>query len=110
MKNYLSHKEIIEKETKLLLDLKKERKDFNEYIISGTQAEELVKEWNKSIDEFGVFTVYDLKEMILKFRILYTDIKYGWKSKINLKRDFVIDISDGIIMCKLNLPPYEELE
>ena len=49
MVKYCSYKEVKEKEQKLYLDLKKERKEFNRFVLSVTSAEMLINAWNYSI-------------------------------------------------------------
>lgn len=113
MVKYYSYKEIKEKKEKeeeLYLNLKKERKEFNRFILTGTDAERLIDVWNDCIRRFGVFTLFDLKPWVCDNDVSYTDIKYGWTSKISLKKDFIINVSDNHIICELNLQPYKELE
>lgn len=54
MVRYRSYKEAKEKEQKLYFDLKKERKEFNRFVLSVTDAEMLINVWNYSIREFGI--------------------------------------------------------
>ena len=110
MVEYYSYKEFKEKQKKLYLDLKKERKEFNRFVLSGTSAEMLINAWNYSIREFGIFTLFDLKLWVDGHDISYADKKYGWTSKISMKKDFIITVSDHHISCKLNLQPYKELD
>ena len=110
MVKYCSYKEVKEKEQKLYLDLKKERKEFNRFVLSVTDAEILINEWNYYIREFGVFTLFDLKPLVYDHDLSYADKKYGWTSKISMKKDFIITVSDDYINCKLNLQPYKELD
>ena len=110
MDEYYSYKEVEEKEKKLYLDLKKERKEFNRYVLTEMDAEMLINAWNYSIREFGIFTLFDLKLWVDGHDISYADKKYGWTSKISMKKDFIITVSDNHISCKLNLQPYKELD
>ena len=110
MVKYYSYKEAKEKEQKLYLDLKKEHKEFNRFVLSVTDAEMLINVWNHSIREFGIFTLYDLKPWVYDQDLSYTDKKYGWTSKISMKKDFIITVYDNHISCKLNLQPYKELD
>ena len=110
MVKYCSYKEVKEKEQKLYLDLKKERKEFNRFVLSVTDAEMLINEWNYYIREFGVFTLFDLKPLVYDHDLSYADKKYGWTSKISMNKDFIITVSDNHISCKLNLQPYKELD
>ena len=59
MVKYCSYKEAKEKEQKLYLDLKKEHKEFNRFVLSATDAEMLINAWNYSIRKFGIFTLFD---------------------------------------------------
>ena len=45
MVKYHSYKEVKEKEQKLYLDLKKERKEFNRFVLSVTSAEMLINNY-----------------------------------------------------------------
>lgn len=110
MVKYCSYKEVKEKEKKLYFDLKKERKEFNRFVLSVTDAEMLINVWNYSIREFGVFTLFDLKPWVDDHDLSYADKKYGWTSKISMKKDFMITVSDSHIICRLNLQPYKELD
>lgn len=110
MVRYCSYKEAKEKEQKLYLDLKKEHKEFNRFVLSVTDAEMLINSWNYSIREFGIFTLYDLKPWVCDQDVSYTDKKYGWTSKISMMKDFIITVSDSHIICRLNLQPYKELD
>ena len=110
MVKYHSYKEVKEKEQKLYLDLKKERKEFNRFVLSVTSAEMLINAWNYSIREFGIFTLFDLKLWVDGHDLSYADKKYGWTSEISMKKDFIITVSDNHISCKLNLQPYKELD
>ena len=110
MVKYCSYKEVKEKEKKLYFDLKKERKEFNRFVLSVTSAEMLINAWNYSICKFGIFTLFDLKLWVDGHDLSYADKKYGWTSKISMKKDFIINVSDGHISCKLNLQPYKELD
>ena len=110
MVRYRSYKEVKEKEQKLYFDLKKERKEFNRFVLSVTDAEMLINAWNCSIREFGIFTLFDLKPWVDDHDLSYADKKYGWTSKISMKKDFIITVSDNCISCKLNLQPYKELD
>ena len=110
MVRYRSYKEVKEKEQKLYFDLKKEHKEFNRFVLSVTDAEMLINSWNNSIRESGIFTLFDLKPWVGDRDLFYTDKKYGWTSKISMKKDFIITVSDSHISCKLNLQPYKELD
>lgn len=110
MVKYCSYKEVKEKEKKLYFDLKKERKEFNRFVLSVTDAEMLINVWNYSIREFGIFTLYDLKPWVDDHDVSYADKKYGWTSKISMRKDFIITVSDSHIICRLNLQPYKELD
>ena len=110
MVEYYSYKEFKEKEKKLYLDLKKERKEFNRYVLTEMDAEMLINAWNYSIREFGIFTLFDLKLWVDGHDLSYADKKYGWTSEISMKKDFIITVSDNHISCKLNLQPYKELD
>ena len=54
MDEYYSYKEVEEKEKKLYLDLKKECKEFNRYVLTEMDAEMLINTWNYSIREYGI--------------------------------------------------------
>lgn len=110
MVKYCSYKEAKEKEKKLYFDLKKERKEFNRFVLSVTDAKMLINAWNYSIREFGIFTLFDLKPWVYDHDVSYADKKYGWTSKISMKKDFIITVSDNHVSCKLNLQPYKELD
>ena len=110
MVKYCSYKEVREKEQKLYLDLKKERKEFNRFVLSVTDAEMLVYVWNYSIRKFGIFTLFDLKLWVDGHDLSYADKKYKKKKKISMNKDFIITVSDNHINCKLNLQPYKELD
>ena len=111
MVEYCSYKEIKEKEQTLYLNLKKERKEFNRFALSEIDAEMLINAWNYSIRKFGVFTLFDLKPWVDDHDLSYADMKYGWTSKISMKKDFIITVSDNNnINCEINLQPYKELD
>ena len=110
MVKYRSHKEVKEKEQKLDLDLKKERKECNRCVLSVTSAEMLINAWNDAIRKFGILTLFDLKLWVDGHDLSYADKKYGWTSKISMNKDFIITVSDNHINCKLNLQPYKELD
>ena len=110
MVEYYSYKEVKEKEKKLYLDLKKECKEFNGFVLSEMDAEMLINSWNRSIREYGIFTLFNLKSWVGDYDLSYTDMKYGWTSKISMKRDFIVTIYDNHITCALNLQPYKELD
>ena len=38
------------------------------------------------------------------------DIEFPDGTKISMKKDFIITVSDNHISCKLNLQPYKELD
>ena len=110
MVEYYSYKEFKEKEKELYLDLKKERKEFNRFVLSEMDAEMLINVWNYSIREYGIFTLFDLKPLVGDYDLSYTDMNYGWTSEISMKKDFIVTIYDNHINCALNLQPYKELD
>ena len=77
------------------MDLKKEHKEFNRFVLSVTSAEMLINAWNYSIREYGMFTLFDLKPWVYDYDLSYTDMKYGWTSRISMKKDFIVTIYDN---------------
>lgn len=83
------------------------KEKLNQYVLSRDDAMFLIKEWNERIQEYGFYSLGDVKWILTIVPNALIDYRFGWDEPIQVGRDILenpFSLYDADFY-KLNLKP-----